>query len=124
MQPLQECIGAIFVGERFIIKVGKPYDGNFINKTWNTDADKLDPNFKKVGRTELLQGWCDGVYDLTWHCLKCHASILRRSNDLRGVANDMGLCKFSEERTRHNREREQYALQHKRAVKRRQNREC
>ena len=89
----------------------KPYEGNFVNKTWNTDADKLDPNFKKVSREELYQGWKDGVYDLTWHCLKCHAAILHRSKDLRGVANDMGLYKFAEERTRHRRERAEKYLE-------------
>ena len=83
----------------------RPYEGNFINKTWNTDEDKKNADFIQVTRVQLLQGWREGVYDLTWHCLKCHAASLGRENDLSRVAQDMGLWKFAAERKKHKDER-------------------
>ena len=83
----------------------KLYDGNYINKTWNTDEDKKNPNYIRVGRAELYQGWRDGRYDLTWHCLRCHAEFLGRSNDLKGVEKEMRLWQFVPERKRHKRAR-------------------
>ena len=88
----------------------RPYEGNFINKTWNTDAQKQDPHFVSITRAALLQGWYEGVYDLTWHCLDCHAASLGRENDLRRVAQEMGLWKFAAERKQHKAERRKMGL--------------
>ena len=83
----------------------RPYEGDFINKTWNTDEDKQKAGFTPITRAQLLQGWYEGVYDLTWHCLKCHAASLGRENDLSVVAQEMGLWKFAAERHKHKEER-------------------
>ena len=80
----------------------RPYDGNFVNKTWNLGEDPE----KHISRAAVLQGWKDGIYDLSWHCVWCHAESLGRSNDLRGVARDMNLWRQYDERTRHKKERE------------------
>ena len=80
----------------------RPYDGNFVNKTWNLDEDPEN----HISRAAVLQGWKEGIYDLSWHCLWCHAESLGRSNDLRGVARDMDLWRQYEERTRHKKERQ------------------
>ena len=83
----------------------RPYEGNFINKTWNTDEDKQDPNFTPVTREQLYYGWRGGIYDLTWHCLKRHASLIGRPNDLKGVAQIMRLWRQADERKRRKEER-------------------
>ena len=88
----------------------RPYEGNFINKTWNTDAQKQEPHFVSITRAALLQGWYEGVYDLTWHCLDCHAASLGRENDKRRVATEMGLWKFAAERKQHKAERRKMGL--------------
>ena len=80
----------------------RPYEGNYVNKTWNLDEDPKN----HISRAEVLQGWKDGVYDLTWHCLECHAEVLGRSNDLKGVAREMNLWRQHKERTQHKKERE------------------
>ena len=85
----------------------KPYDGNFINKTWNTDEDKKDPNFRSVLRTEIFQRWRDGVYDLTWHCKYCHAKLLGESHNMDWVEDQMKLWQFASERADHKRKREE-----------------
>ena len=85
----------------------RPYEGNYINKTWNTDEDKKDPNYIPVVRAAVYQGWLDGVYDLTWHCLKCHAQFLGRPHDLKRVEQKMRLWQFATERKKHKWERHQ-----------------
>ena len=83
----------------------KPYDGNFINKTWNTDEDKKNPNFRSILRTEIFQRWRDGVYDLTWHCKWCHAELLGESDNMEWVEDQMKLRQFAKEREDHKRKR-------------------
>ena len=88
----------------------RPYEGNYINKTWNTDAQKQDPQFVPVTREDLLEGWKNGVYDLTWHCLVCHAAFLGRPNDLKKLEQEMGLWRFATERKQHKAKREKMGV--------------
>ena len=76
------------------------YEGAFVNKTWNTKEQVQDPNYRKVTRETLYQGYLAGEYDLTWYCLQCHAKKLRMTN-LREVAHKLGLWDFAEAREKH-----------------------
>jgi len=81
-----------------------PYDGAYLNKTWNTEEQRKDPNYRNVTRDALYDGWRRGDFDLTWYCLQCHAKRLGKK-DMKEVQHDIGMWQFAAEREEHNRDR-------------------
>jgi hypothetical protein len=80
----------------------RPYEGNYVNKTWNIDPQQKRDDM--VTREQLYQAWKVGLYDLTWHCLDCHAKSLGRADKI-ALANEMGLNAFGNEREKHKQSR-------------------
>ena len=76
-----------------------PYWGGYTNKTWNNDGD-----VSRVTRAALYEGWNDGTYDLSWHCVPCHAESIG-SVDHRQVAYDLGVFRFAPKRCKRKEQR-------------------
>ena len=72
-----------------------PYWGGFTKKTWNLQG--INETGGKVTRADLYQGWNDGIYDLSWHCVPCHAEFIGCA-DHQKVAYDLGAFRLAPKR--------------------------
>lgn len=71
-----------------------PYWGSYVGKDGSVG---FKPWPEKIKHTELASGYEEGVYDLTWSCVRCEAERLGIPDQTR-VAREMGV--YREQRRR------------------------